>query len=84
MRLKNELAIQRALRLQRNKEKQSGYRPTIQALNDYTPLTALENKLPSERYSQGRPLHVSRPQLPQSASNVVSVDALKELRNLVL
>lgn len=51
MRLKNELAIQRALRAQRRNEKQSGYRPTIQALNDYTPLTADVDKLPSERYN---------------------------------
>lgn len=85
MRLKNELAIQRALRVQRNKERQNGYKPTVKALNEYTPLTAAIEKQVSERYNKNQPMQLSRPQLPpSSARDVVSVDALKELRRLVL
>lgn len=84
MRLKNELAIQRALRLQRNQAQRNGYRPSAAALNEYTPLKHVGSPPPTERHSSHKKINLSEMYQPSSARNIVSVEALKELRQMVL
>ena len=84
MRLKNELAIQRALRIQKNKEANVRYKPSVNALKEYTPFTKVfdshdndENlRPPTERYVPNRALQNLDCYQPQSARNIVSEQAL--------
>jgi hypothetical protein len=94
MRLKNELAMQRLLRLQKVKAAAQQERRQSVA-NEYTPMRKCEPSqnsplsdapLPSERNLRHRRYQpiIELPKVPTSARNVVSLEALQQIKQLAI
>ena len=87
MRLKNELAMQRLLRLQKAKAVIAAHERRPSAVNEYTPLKGsplAEIALPSERQLRHRQPVIELPKVPSSARNIVSLEALNQIKQLAV
>lgn len=75
MRIKNQQAIQRAMRHVEQQNLQNAYKPSVQALRQYSPYKGTLEDLLEKR--------ANRNQQPVSKSNIISEAKLRELHEIM-